>query len=145
MISSKRIEEVFYKCMFGEDKVKDGSLIEGTPYITVEGVHTKVAFDPEKIEQYKDEIKSWVDDLDPRFNEEPDGGYSFIGVPFDKNGTQWGEQRDGDRLMMLAIAAGFVKYLFPRKFWPALPGSVPYYVIPKEPVEVKILEWTSKK
>ena len=51
-----------------------------------------------------------------------------------------GEQIDADRLMMLGMAIGKVKYLLPRNLWFILPGGVPYYCITKEINEPKFME-----
>ena len=130
-ITASNVLKVFNDCLF------DTQPDTGTEFIGVEGVHANVGFDPHKIEQHKEEITSLLDQLDDKFKENTGGGYSFMSVPFTKDGDQWGEQIDGDRLMMLGMAIGRVKYLLPREMWRILPGSVPYYVITEEEFEVE--------
>jgi len=48
---------------------------------------------------------------------------------YTKAGEHWGEHVSMDRLFTLGQAAGYVKCCLPRELWPALPGSMPYYVI----------------
>lgn len=129
-ISAKRILEIFNGCMF--DKTPE----IGTKFIGVHGVHVNVGFNPERVNEYKNEIIVYLDQLSDEFKEESGGGMSFIKVPFTKDDEQWGEQIDGDRLMMLGMAIGRVKYLIEeRLMWKMFPGGVPYYVITKEEYE----------
>lgn len=130
-LTASNVLKVFNGCLF------DTQPDTGTEFIGVKGVQVNVGFDPHKIEQHKEEITSLLDQLDDKFKENTGGGYSFMNVPFTKDGNQWGEQTDGDRLMMLGMAIGRVKYLLPREMWKALPGSVPYYVITEEEFEVE--------
>ena len=44
-----------------------------------------------------------------------------------ENNEQWGEQRNGDQLMALGLASGWMKLtLEDKRLWIALPGGVPY-------------------
>ena len=43
-------------------------------------------------------------------------GVCFVNMPFKKDGSQWGEQRDAELLMALGKAAGIVWYT-PRELW----------------------------
>lgn len=136
-INAKEVEQMF------KESLMDEGYKEGDDVILVEGVHANVGFSPKNLEKYEEKVVEFLNDLDEKFFEGTGDGYSFLHVPFDKEGHQWGEQRDGDRLMMLGIALGYVEYLMPKMFWGMLPGSVPYYVIHKEKKEVKISKVTA--
>lgn len=59
-----------------------------------------------------------------------EGGWSFLNLCMDREGNQWtGSHQTMEQLMMLGMATGMVKILFPRDLWSILPGGVPYFTI----------------
>lgn len=133
-LNSKVVMDIFMDCMFRETPQP------GTKFIGIEGIHDKIGFDPEKISLHKEEILDMLKYLPNDFNEDSGEGQSLLKAPFTKDDIQWGEQIDADRLMMLGMAIGKVKYLLPRNLWFILPGGVPYYCITKEINEPKFME-----
>lgn len=135
-LSSKAVMDIFMDCLFKEQPTA------GTEYVPVIGIRENIGFDPKKIKTHKDEIINLLNFLPSEFFETEQngegGGWSLLKAPFTKYDTQWGEQIDADRLFMLGMAIGKVKYLMPRKLWFMLPGCVPYYVISKECEEVEM-------
>lgn len=117
-LDSLKIQEVFIRCMY-EDNPNDEDYV--CPYISVTG--RVFGFDPNKIEQYMEQIKIWLNQLDPTFKE----GWSLLNAPFDKDGRQWGEQIDADRLFALGTAAGLVENMKLPRF--LCPGGLPYFMI----------------
>lgn len=132
MISAKRVREMFTDSLLPTDHTDE------TKCISVYGVTSIFGLDPEKIEKYRAEIYSLMEELPNEFWDSPigQGGYSFIRLPFTKDGDQWGEQQNAQELMILGLAAGYMQYMFGMDFWKALPGSVPYIVIHKDPVQI---------
>lgn len=106
---------------------------QGVKFIFVESVAAKVLFHPDRIAESKEQIRSILGDMDSKFMKQTpddnDSGYSFLAMPFDKDGVHWCEQPTADLLVALGIACGFIEYLLPREAWPALPGGVPYFAI----------------
>ena len=134
-INPIRIHEIFMDCLF--KNVSDDDMCISV--YTLTGIF---GFVPEKIEKYSHEIHSMLQELPIEFHEGSGGGYSFLQLPFTKDGNQWGEQPNANELMALSLATGHMQYLFGKTMWGMLPGSVPYIVIPKnrvhiEPVSVK--------
>lgn len=143
-LTSKAVMDIFMDCLFKEQPAI------GTKYIPSRGISVNVGFDPEKIESHKDEIINLLKFLPTEFFETDQeqiithkkcegGGWSLLKAPFTKYDTQWGEQIDADRLFMLGMAIGKVKYLMPREFWSALPGGVPYYIILNKCEKIEML------
>lgn len=135
MINAKRIHEILTDCMFNDNYTDDSKCI------AVQGITSVFGFKPEKIDEHKNEIYSFLEELPVSFWESPigDDGYSFLQMPFDKNDQHWGEQINAQELLVLGLATGYAQYLFSKPIWKALPGGVPYVVLHKEPVEVQIL------
>lgn len=133
LINSSRIHEIFMDCLFHEEPSDSDSCI------AVYGCLGKFGFDPNKIESNQEEIHNILLNLQEEFFENTGGGYSFLNLPFDKNGDQWGEQMSGDKLMLLGLASGWMQYLFGQKMWKALPGRVPYVMIHNNRVPVEII------
>lgn len=128
-LKASEVSRIFIDCLFPENYME---LPMDTKCIMVEGITRTFGFKADKIEEHVSEIKALLDELQPEFHEEIGGGYTFMSMPFDKNGTQWGEQINAQELMVLGIAAGWAKYLMPRPLWVAFPGGVPYIMIPKD-------------
>lgn len=120
-LTAKNVEKVFLDCF-----LKEGYTDE-TKVIPVNSVTGNFGFDPDKIEKYSEDIHDMINQLHPNFDEK-NQGYTFMNLPFKgENNEQWGEQRNGDQLMALGLASGWMKLTLEDKLiWAALPGGVPY-------------------
>lgn len=115
----EQVDAILLDCLNGKE---EGAQI-------VEGLVRTFGFNPEKIQQRRGEIKVLLDQMPLEFHPGSlggGGGYTFLNLPFTRDGEQWGEQRDAEALLCLGIAAGMAKILVPRELWSAFPGDVPY-------------------
>lgn len=115
-----------------------------TKVVIVEGITINAVFGVEKVKSHSDTIKALLGELPDPFFVGNGGGYSFMSMPMDKHGNQWGEQINAQELMLLGIASGYMHYLLPKEVWFALPGGVPYIVVydePKPPQSVTLKEY----
>lgn len=122
-LNSQRVEEIFMDCLFrdGEDTSK---------HVVAEGIVRTVGFHPERLQGHKEEISALLDELPDTFKKSGGGGMSFLHACIDKHGNQWTSLHlRMEQLFQLGIATGKVELLMPREMWPALPGSMPYYVV----------------
>jgi hypothetical protein len=109
---------------------RNDELVDGKPVVepvVVEGIMSKFGFHPERLEAERENVRGMLAELPEQFIS--GGGWSFMSACMDKDGRQWGEQRDVELLMCLGLALGMVSYTFPRKLSPALPGGVPYFTV----------------
>lgn len=129
-----RIRTIFDDCLLPTDYTND------TKCISVCGVSAIFGINPDKIEEHREEIFKMMQALPIEFWESPIGsdGYTFLNLPFTKDGAQWGEQQNAQELMVLGITAGYMQYLFSKDYWEVLPGSVPYIVIHEKPIDVTV-------
>lgn len=120
-LTAENVRKVFLDCFLPEKYTDD------TKVIPVSAVTGQFGFDPEKIEKYAADIQQMISQLSSNFDK-VNQGYTFMNLPFKgENNEQWGEQIDGDRLMALGLASGWMKLTFEdRKMWKTLPGAVPY-------------------
>lgn len=120
-LTVEHVKEIFFDCFLPEKYTDDTKVI---PVKTVTG---NFGFDPEKIEKHAVDIQQMISQLSSNFDEVNEG-YTFMNLPFKgENNEQWGEQIDGDRLMALGVASGWMKFTIEDKYlWQALPGGVPY-------------------
>ena len=125
MIDAKEVRNIFEDCLF-----KDGESHD--QYIVIEGITMTIGFHPGRVDQHADDIKNILDNLSDQFKESGGGGYTFLEMPFDKDGNQWGDQPNAQELYILGYAAGWCDYLMPRYMWAAFPGGVPYIVVHNE-------------
>ena len=120
-ISAERVQELFRHCL--GDEGDDGVVL-------VEGVVRSAWFDPSKIEQNRDDIRSILMELPTEFRKSSvSGGWSFLNACNDQHGHLWGQHINIEQLLLLGIGAGLAKMLLPRKMWDALPGGMPYFVV----------------
>lgn len=125
-LNSKRVETIFMDCLFkdGEDTVN---------YVRAEGIICNVAFHPQRLERYKDEITELLAELPEEFQKSVGGGWSFLNACNDKHGNQWtGEHIRMEQLFQLGVGTGAASLQMPRDVWPLLPGGMPYYVVNDE-------------
>lgn len=119
-LSTEAVEELFKRCL--SESADQG--------ILVQGITLTAAFEPQKLEDCRQQIADLLDELPEPFKESAGGGWSFLNACNDKHGRQWTSfHRAMDMLFMLGTAAGLVKLLLPRDMWDALPGGMPYFVV----------------
>lgn len=127
-LTSENVREVFLDSLYRDEEVADllpGQRPEGC--IEAEGIVRKYGLHPERLEAHRMRVVEFLRQLPPQFRE----GYSFLAMCVDIEGRQWGEQANCEELCVLAIALNLGGYPFPREYWMALPGSVPYFHIAK--------------
>lgn len=141
-LSHDNIEKIFADCFFKQEELPENPTKDNMPEgaITVEGTRGTLVFHGERTESHREEVKELLSQLDDNFMKEKGGGWSFLQMPFNKNGEQYGEQMTADMLYCVAAALGYAKFALPREMWLALPGSMPYIEIDlsdKDPGEKK--------
>lgn len=129
-IDPKKVSDIFVSCLYtGEEISKDGDIPPGA--ISVNGILHKFAFNPQRIEIHRQEVKEFLSQLPVEFHQTSGGGWSFLQACMDRDGNQWGEHVNMDQLFCLGLGLGMVESLLPREMWKELPGGMPYYVIKK--------------
>lgn len=119
------VKTILRSVLYNAEESKDGA--PPADAVLVSGVVRDYGFHPQRLAASKPKVKALIDQLDPNFFiGSAGGGGSFLYLPFDKNGEQWGEQIDAEELLALAMGLGMAEYLLPRNFWVVLPGGVPY-------------------
>lgn len=130
-LTATNVNKIFEDCLFKTEPKP------GTNFIHAQGIVANVGFDPNKIEFYANDIKQLLDNLNENFNESSGGGWSFLEACMTKDNVHWGEHKSVEQLMLLGIAAGWVKYLFPREMWNILAGGMPCFVVVNERTNVE--------
>lgn len=121
-LTAENVQAVLKDCLYSERDLPPNA-------VKVTGALTTFAFNPTRLEAHREDVKSMLSELSDVFMVGEGGGMSLMQMPFTKNGTQYGEQRDADFLYALGNALGYCSYCLPRQFWPALPGGMPYVQI----------------
>ena len=122
MLTSKLVEDLFYKCIIKEEEDTASAIIAN-------GIMSNVEFSPERLENAKPQIAHFLDELPDSFKISGGKGNSFLNACEDKHGHLWGEHYSMEQLFQLGIAAGFAKCMLSKELWMALPGGMPYYVV----------------
>jgi len=103
--------------------------------VKVEGIVAHLfAFHPQRLASHREEIAALCRLMPDNFHQRSAGGWSFLNLCETKDGEQWGQHRDCEMLVALAIGTGQGGYCLPREFWADLPGGVPYVFFDVEPI-----------
>ncbi len=117
-LTAANINSIINDCLFKEEEIANGP---PTDYVVAQGVMMQVGFHPGRLESHREDVHSMLGQLADDFMHDKGGGMSMLQMPFTKDGTQYGEQRDADALFMLGQALGLAKPVLP----PAHVGSLP--------------------
>lgn len=130
MTNKAIIDKIAKHSLFKEEELEDGHTPEGA--FIGKGIVRTFGFHGERLKSHDEEVKDLLRNLDGNFMKSNGGGWSFLNMPFDKFGNQWGEQIDAETLLAIGNALGYVDFCLPKEMWGALPGGVPYIVIDDE-------------
>jgi hypothetical protein len=129
LINPDEVEAVFRDCLFREEELKG---VNGAPEgaVIVQGITAKLGFHPERLEEKRDLVKTWLAALPREFRKNEGGGWSFLKACEQSNGVQWtGLHQRMEQLFTLALGLGLAEYNAGREFWANLPGDMPYITI----------------
>lgn len=126
-----RIEEVLKDCLYRDEELPNGEMPADA--IIVQGILSRFAFHPGRIAAHKGDIAAFCNELPDQFQKLKGGGWSFLNLCRTKDGVQWGEHRNCEQLVVLAIGSGQGGYPMPRNTWSMLPGAVPYVYFDTQP------------
>lgn len=129
MIDANRVTEIIRASLYTDEELKPYGDAVPTDVVIGEGLSRKFGFNPKRLNTYKDEVFNMLMQLDDDFMHSKGGGMTFLKMPFDKEGNQWGEHINAAELVALGTALGLVALPLPRDMWSALPGGVPYVVV----------------
>lgn len=95
--------------------------------VVVEAVANTYVFRSDRLRAVRPELLAVLREVavDP-FLKGGGGGWSFVNLAVDREGTLWANHRTLEALCALAIGAGLGEWCLPVSFWGLLPGGVPY-------------------
>lgn len=128
-LSAEAVDRIMKDSLF-----KEGEITGGQPpadAVVVEGLVSKFGFHPARLASHKAEIDAMLADLSSDFHLSVGGGASFLNGCMDKDGNQWGEQRDVQSLVCLGIGVGSASWLL-KEMASVMPGGVPYFEVHPE-------------
>ena len=121
-LNEKRIHEIFMNCVFNDRNGKSRMCVE------VEGVMSDTYMDVNHLDNHKEEISSFLNELPDKFNTSE--GASFLDANKDRHGREWTHiALHIDELIQLGMGIGRVVCLTPHDMWENMPGGVPNYRI----------------
>ncbi len=123
---AEKTTSIIKDCLFKPEEIVDGKPPE--KFVLVEAIMQKWSFHPERLECHRQEVIDLLKLMNPAFLKSGGGGWSFLNMCMDKDDRQWGEHRNMEELIVLAIGLKLGSFQFPRDMWDALPGGMPYVV-----------------
>jgi hypothetical protein len=128
-LTSKAVHDVFVDCLFLPAEIHDGK--PPADAILVEGIMMNVGFHPGRLEGHRAEVEGFLAELPDVFKD----GMTFLNMAEDRHGNLWGEHRNMEQLVLLAIGLKRMAFCMPKALWSAFPGGMPYVQVltPKEP------------
>lgn len=124
---SERVRALVTDCLYRSDEAPVTGPIPAEAVI-VEGVTRRFGFHPARLESKRAEVTEILRRLPPQFRADAGGGWSFLNACVTAEGEQWGEHRDVEELLALAIGLKLARWLLQRSRWTSLPGGMPYVV-----------------
>lgn len=122
-LSAQNVDTIFKYCLFKEGEPRE-------TFALGDGVMMKVGFNPERLWEKTDDIKSMLAGLPDSFQSVVGGGDSFLNMCMDKEGSQWADLHlTMDQLVCLGRAINKIDYHMPREDWGFLPAGMPFLVI----------------
>ncbi len=135
-LTVENVSKVFKACMYETAPASVEDIPHGS--IIAEGIFDNHVFDPKRVEKQRDNIKDLIGQLSNQAVEGEAVVVSFMDLPITSNGRQWGEQVNAEQLMVIGIAAEYIKYVLPSDQWSNLPGGMPMLILSlKEKAEAK--------
>ncbi len=130
-LTYNNLRDVTLDCLYRPEELPENPSKDNLPEGAVlsQGVMTTLVLHPERLESHREDIRSMLSQLDDSFMKSKGGGMSMLNMPFTKDGTQYGEQRDADALFMLGQAIGCASFVLPREMWAMFPGGLPYVAV----------------
>jgi hypothetical protein len=121
-LEAVNVNNIFLACLFNDDEASNAELVKAN-VVEVEGIIARYGLHRARVEQNAENIKSMLGQLPVEFI---NNGYTFLNMPFNTEGEQWGEQRTAEQLYVLGAALGLAEFCLPREAWRLMPGGVPY-------------------
>jgi len=125
------VEDAFRECLYKPEEIQNlpkGEVPEGA--VIVDGIQCRFGFHPERLEQQRDKVTTWLRALPHEFRKNGGGGWSFLNACSQANGVQWtGLHERMEQLFCLATGLKLAECQTPREMWSVLPGEMPYYVV----------------
>lgn len=121
-LTAAAVEALLHRAQLKHDEVAAGAVL-------VDGVVHKFGFHPQRLVEVKPEVDALLRMLPDQFRTDIGGGWSFLNACMDRDGRQWGEHRDIERLVCLGVGVGSATFVFPREMWKQLPGGMPYFAV----------------
>ena len=127
-LTSKNVTDIIRDCLWKPEEILSPDTL---PDNTVfgEGITMRMGFNPERLQEHKEDVRSMLLELPETFLASKGGGWSFLNACITKDGVQWGEHRNVEELILLGNALGLVKFTVPRALWSAFPGGMPYFTV----------------
>lgn len=143
-LTAENVVATIKDCFYTAEELAELEKISGQRMpagaVHVDGVLlTKVGFCPERLERHREDVASMLSELPEQFFKGT--GDSFSCAHFTRDGQWWGEHRNVEALLLMAIGLKLAKFVFPRELWSTLPEGIPYFVVLKTP-EDEIAKFT---
>lgn len=129
---ASKVHAVFMDCLFNDDELVDGKPV--LEPVRAPCIINNFGFHPERLEKHREEIKSFLRQMQEPFFSIDGGGWSFLHFCQTRHGVIWAEHPTCEELIALGIGSGMVQFCLPRESWKSMPGGVPYLVIKSEVV-----------
>ncbi len=121
---AKKLEEILTNCLYKSEEIKDGKTPENA--VLVEGIMANFGFEPNRLESHRQEIIDILKQMPMEFHIGTGDGDSFLNLCNTEDGVQWGEHRNMEQLVVLAIGLKLGRYCFPKGMWKDLAVGMPY-------------------
>lgn len=129
VLTAEAVKSLLLELLFTDEELAADHAGCTASAVRVQSVMHNLGFHPQRVADAAPRVRALLTELPDQFRVESGGGWSFLNLCQNREGRQWGEHIDCDRLVCLGLATGLLEFQLPREFWPMLPGGMPYVVV----------------
>lgn len=106
----------------------DSLALEGeqVPATRVRGVVNEYAFNDGRLESHRGAVRRFLSHASTSFYADRGGGHSYRQLGRRRDGREWADLEDVERLLALGLGLGLIEFCFQRSRWDLFPQGVPY-------------------
>lgn len=92
----------------------------------VKGLTAEYTFNTERLTHHTEVVRGFLGRLSTRFYANRGGGHSFLAFGKRRDGVQWGDAYDAERLLALARGLKLAEFCLKRRRWGLFPRGMPF-------------------
>lgn len=120
-LTSEHVQAIFDDCLYRDEDEGEVQVVDSITY--------QFEFDRERLETHESSLRLMLSQMSALFFEDRGGGHTHQSLVRRRDGFEWGESLDVDKLIGLSLGLDLVAFNFPREAWPGIGETAPFVKI----------------